>query len=73
MKRGATDRQIRLLAGDNILRVWTNVEKYAQKAQGRLQQLPVEDVWEGRKWFHGYDAYLPTMFRDSKQERRDSL
>ncbi|KAK6383987.1 hypothetical protein LTS17_003279 [Exophiala oligosperma] len=72
MKRGATDRQIRLLAGDNILRVWGQVEKYAQKAQ-RQSKLPVEVVWEGRKWFHGHDSDLPLMFRDSKKERRDSF
>lgn len=72
MKRGATDRQIRLLAGDNILRVWGQVEKYAQKAR-RQSKLPVEVVWEGRKWFHGHDSDLPLMFRDSKKERRDSF
>lgn len=69
MKRGATDKQIRLLAGENLLRVWSDVEKYASRATA---QLPVEEVWEGRKWCHVFDHTLPLMFRDSKKECRES-
>lgn len=72
MKRGATDKQIRLLVGENILRVWTAVEKYAQRAQSTLGELPIEDVWDGREWSHVHDADLPLMFHDSKKERREA-
>ncbi|TPX16467.1 uncharacterized protein E0L32_003761 [Thyridium curvatum] len=72
MKRGATDKQIRLLVGENILRVWTAVEKHAQRAQSTLGELPIEDVWDGREWSHVHDADLPLMFHDSKKERREA-
>ncbi|CAG9983450.1 unnamed protein product [Clonostachys byssicola] len=71
MKRGATDSQIRGLAGDNILRVWSKVEQHAKSVQAN-KELPVEEVWPGRHWFHDYDPELPLMFRDSKKERREA-
>ncbi len=71
MRRGATDKQVRLVVGENILRVWTAVERHALNA-ARVNQLPVEEVWDGRKWCHDHDYDLPMMFRDSKKDRRES-
>jgi membrane dipeptidase len=49
MERGATDEQVRMFAGENLLRVWTEVEKVARELQdGGVQQ--VEAEYEGRKW-----------------------
>ncbi|KAI1499747.1 dipeptidyl aminopeptidase [Biscogniauxia marginata] len=47
MRRGATDEQVRKLVGDNILRVWRENERVAATL---LDELPVEEVWEDRKW-----------------------
>lgn len=54
LDRGATEEQLAKLAGENILRVWSDVEKVRDdmKEEGVL---PVEDVWEGRTWWR-YDG-----------------
>ncbi|KIV94263.1 hypothetical protein PV10_02047 [Exophiala mesophila] len=57
MSRGATDEQIRKLLGENILRVWKQNEINAEALQS---ELPVEDVWEGRRWTRWNNA-LPMM------------
>ena len=49
MERGATDEQIRMFAGENLLRVWTEVEKQAKELQARGVK-PVEAEYEGRSW-----------------------
>ncbi|ROV97368.1 hypothetical protein VMCG_06861 [Cytospora schulzeri] len=59
MKRGATDEQVRKLAGENILRVWGKNEKIAAKLSTDIK--PVEDVWEGRKWFSTENHFVPMM------------
>ncbi|KAH7322453.1 dipeptidyl aminopeptidase [Stachybotrys elegans] len=48
MRRGATDAQIKKLIGENLIRVWRQNEKVA--AELSRTTLPVEDVWEGRKF-----------------------
>ncbi|KAF2753496.1 membrane dipeptidase [Pseudovirgaria hyperparasitica] len=55
LDRGATEEQLGKLAGENILRVWRGVEnvKDLMRQDGVL---PVEDVWEDRKWWR-YDGY----------------
>ncbi|KAF4960905.1 hypothetical protein FSARC_10336 [Fusarium sarcochroum] len=55
LDRGATEEQLAKVIGENILRVWAGVEKTRDemKAEGVL---PVEDVWEDRKWWR-YDGY----------------
>ncbi|KAL1845507.1 hypothetical protein Plec18167_008562 [Paecilomyces lecythidis] len=63
MERGATDAQIRKFAGQNILRVWREVEDTANKIQSKGQK-PNEAVWEGRKWVRD-NKNDPRMFRDS--------
>ncbi|KAF4332171.1 membrane dipeptidase [Fusarium beomiforme] len=55
LDRGATEEQLAKVVGENILRVWTGVEKTRDemKADGVL---PVEDVFKDRKWWR-YDGY----------------
>ncbi|KAK0387061.1 hypothetical protein NLU13_5374 [Sarocladium strictum] len=66
MKRGANDDQIRLLAGDNILRVWAEVEERAREIQA-TGELPVEEEYEGKKWHKGLKD-SPWMLRQSRTE-----
>ncbi|KAF3490829.1 dipeptidase 1 [Arthroderma uncinatum] len=47
LENGATDAQVRKLVGENVLRVWTEVEQISKKIQ-RSGALPVEEIWEGR-------------------------
>lgn len=49
LDRGATEEQLAKVAGENMIRVWTDVARIrdVMKAEGVL---PVEDVWEGRQW-----------------------
>ncbi|KAL1631808.1 hypothetical protein SLS56_004329 [Neofusicoccum ribis] len=55
LDRGATEEQLAKVAGENMLRVWRGVvEVREQMAQEGV--LPVEDVWQGRKWWR-YDGY----------------
>ncbi|EER24951.1 Microsomal dipeptidase precursor, putative [Coccidioides posadasii C735 delta SOWgp] len=48
LERGATTQQVRKLVGENILRVWTEVERIAKRLQ--KTELPNEAYWEGRNW-----------------------
>lgn len=41
--------QAKLLVGENLLRVWAEVEQVA-KALQKKGTLPCEDTWEGRVW-----------------------
>ena len=68
MERGATDAQIRLFAGENLLRVWEDIELAAQRIQAEGQK-PVESEWEGRQWHQGMidGSY---MFRQTKEKAR---
>ena len=55
LNRGATEEQLSKVIGENVLRVWKEVEEIRDHmaAEGVL---PVEDVWEGRQWWR-YDGY----------------
>lgn len=66
MAKGATDEQIRLLAGDNLLRVWADIERRGEeiRAEG---DLPVEEEWDGREWHHGYKS-SPYMYRETREK-----
>ncbi|CVL13413.1 hypothetical protein LB506_008605 [Fusarium annulatum] len=66
MQRGATDEQIRLLAGENILRVWGNIEKSAKAIQATGEK-PVEEEYEGREWHKGFSTD-PYMLRGGLEE-----
>ncbi|WZH48001.1 membrane dipeptidase-domain-containing protein [Fusarium acuminatum] len=66
MQRGATDEQIRLLAGENILRVWGDIEKSAKTIQATGEK-PVEEEYEGREWHKGYSTD-PYMLRGGLEE-----
>ncbi|KAL4860988.1 putative dipeptidase [Aspergillus spectabilis] len=71
MERGATDKQIRKFAGENLLRVWGDVEKVASRLQSQGEK-PNEAYWEGRKWVRD-EIPLPRMFRDSIGRRIPSF
>ena len=60
LRRGATDKQVRKLIGENILRVWAQNEAVAERLQNIDRMKPVEDVWEGRSWTR-WDNPLPVM------------
>lgn len=66
MQRGATDEQIRLLAGENILRVWGNIEKSAKVIQATGEK-PVEEEYERREWHKGFSTD-PYMLRGGLEE-----
>lgn len=66
MERGATDEQVRLFAGENILRVWSNIEQRAREIQATGEK-PVEEEYEGRQWHKGLkDA--PWLLRGSREK-----
>lgn len=65
MARGASDHQIRLLIGDNLLRVWGEIERRGEEI--RTTELPVEDEWEGRQWHVGF-KHSPFMFRETRDK-----
>ncbi|KAI1459620.1 membrane dipeptidase-domain-containing protein [Annulohypoxylon moriforme] len=66
MERGATDEQVRLLAGDNILRIWSNIEQAAREIQA-MGEKPVEEEYEGRVWNKGLRD-SPWMLRGSREK-----
>ncbi|KAI5863856.1 membrane dipeptidase-domain-containing protein [Durotheca rogersii] len=66
MERGATDEQVRLFAGENILRVWSDIEKRARELQAAGEK-PVEEEFEGRSWHKGLKD-SPWMLRGSRQK-----
>jgi membrane dipeptidase len=67
MERGATDEQVRKFAGENILRVWSAVERISY-GLGLDGEKPNEETWLGRKWVRA-DLPMPYMFRDSEKTR----
>ncbi|KAI4861916.1 membrane dipeptidase-domain-containing protein [Hypoxylon rubiginosum] len=66
MERGVTDEQVRLLAGDNILRVWSEIEQRAREIQATGEK-PVEEEYEGRQWHKGLKD-SPWMLRGSREK-----
>lgn len=66
MKRGATDEQIRLLAGENILRVWGNIEQRAREIQA-MGEKPVEAEYDEREWHKGLKN-SPWFLRQSREQ-----
>lgn len=65
MARGATDEQVRLLVGDNILRVWKSIEQRGEEIRASGEK-PVEEEWEGRQWHKGYKS-SPYMYRETRE------
>ncbi|KAL4946054.1 hypothetical protein BDV06DRAFT_235605 [Aspergillus oleicola] len=55
LDRGATEEQLAKVAGENVLRVWGDVERVRDQMKDE-GVLPVEDVWEDRTWWR-YDGY----------------
>lgn len=68
LARGATDEQVRLFAGENILRVWKAVEDTASRiqAENSRDSLPSEAIWEGRIWTKGH-SWLPFLLPGTKR------
>tara|TARA_R110002060_G_scaffold15451_3_gene21545 strand:- start:68 stop:400 length:333 start_codon:yes stop_codon:yes gene_type:complete len=65
LRRGASDEQIRGLVGENIMRVWRTNEINAESLAA-AGELPIEDVWGGRKWSR-WDNPLPIMLPGNKK------
>ncbi|KAF2016065.1 hypothetical protein BU24DRAFT_409220 [Aaosphaeria arxii CBS 175.79] len=65
MQRGATDSQAQSLAGENILRVWEQVERKAQQIQATGRK-PIESEYSEREWTKGF-AEDPYMLRGSRE------
>ncbi|KAH8430922.1 dipeptidase [Aspergillus melleus] len=67
LERGATDEQARLFAGENILRVWGEIEQIGAwiRGEGTKESLPSEAIWEGRRWTKGH-SWLPFMFSGTR-------
>ncbi|CZR59500.1 related to Putative dipeptidase NECHADRAFT_87110 [Phialocephala subalpina] len=70
MERGATDEQVRMFAGENILRVWGEIERRGKETQAQTK--PNEAVWEERikGWATGF-ANSPFIFRSTREKRKD--
>ncbi|KAI1077229.1 membrane dipeptidase-domain-containing protein [Whalleya microplaca] len=66
LERGVTDEQVRLFAGENVLRVWSNIEQRAREIQATGEK-PVEEEYEGREWHKGLKD-SPWMLRGSRQK-----
>ncbi|KAI2465945.1 membrane dipeptidase-domain-containing protein [Annulohypoxylon bovei var. microspora] len=66
MERGVTDEQIRLFAGENILRVWSKIEQRAREIQATGEK-PVEEEYEGRDWHKGLKD-SPWILRGSREK-----
>ncbi|RDL40199.1 Dipeptidase [Venustampulla echinocandica] len=70
LQRGATEEQVRLFAGDNLLRVWSNIELAGKRLQS-VGQKANEAVWEERleTWPIGFPN-SPFMYRKSRDRTR---
>jgi membrane dipeptidase len=66
MARGATDEQVRLFAGENLLRVWENIEAASQVIQASGAK-PDEEIWDRRGWRYGHKS-MPFMFAGSREK-----
>jgi membrane dipeptidase len=66
MARGVTDEQVRLFAGENLLRVWENIEAASEIIQASGEK-PEEEIWEGRSWKYGHKS-MPFMFAGSREK-----
>lgn len=66
MQRGATDEQVRLFAGENLLRVWEDIERRAAEIQASGEK-PSEHEYEARVWHKGM-ANAPWMLRGSREK-----
>ncbi|KAK5094664.1 hypothetical protein LTS08_008520 [Lithohypha guttulata] len=70
MKRGATDGHIRKLMGENVLRGRNRVWKQNEiNARALKDELPAEDVWEGRHWTR-WNNPLPLMIPGNTERIR---
>ena len=58
MARGATDKEVKKLVGENILRVWRQNELNAERLAA--EQKPIESFWKGRRWTR-WNNPLPVM------------
>lgn len=66
LDRGATEEQLALCAGENILRVWNGVVQISRDLQGKGTKV-VEDTWEERKFWR-YDGFYQMPDPDPQDE-----
>jgi membrane dipeptidase len=60
LSRGVTDRQAQMLVGNNLLRVWDEVNKVARVIHEE-GELPSEESWENRLW-EAENSDVPQLF-----------
>lgn len=65
----ASDEQIRMLMGENVLRVWRDSELVAES----LAKTPVvDDNWDGRTWkFFSYAKDFPEVYPGARGKKRN--
>lgn len=67
----ATDKQISMLMGGNVLRVWQENERIAQELQGEGAKL-IDDNWPDREWkFFDYVEEFPEVYPGSFQKKKN--
>ena len=68
----ASDSQIRLLMGDNVLRVWNENEKVAKSLQIAGTQL-VNENWQKRDWsFFDYARSFRELYPGAYEEKTNT-
>lgn len=63
--RGVSDEHARMLVGENLLRMWTQVEEVAKTIQ--KEEWPDEAFWEDRLWEPEYPG-VPRLFPPVQQK-----
>jgi membrane dipeptidase len=63
LARGVSDEHAKMVAGDNILRAWAQIEEVAKAIQKEEQ--PNEETWEDRLWEPEYPG-TPRLFPPKK-------
>lgn len=67
----ATDEEIAMLMGGNVIRVWQETERVAEELQKKETTL-VDDNWTGRRWeFFSYAKEFPEVYPGSYQKKKN--
>lgn len=67
----ATDEQIAMLMGGNVMRVWQENEVVARELQGKNAK-PVDDNWPARRWeFFDYVKAFPEVYPGSFDKKKN--
>lgn len=70
-KSEASDEQIAMLMGGNVMRVWRENEEVAEKLKTEKTK-PVDDNWSGRRWeFFDYVKEFPEVYPGSFDKKKN--